>query len=127
MMHFVFVSIFLLQVIPSKNGRPGWSTNKPALILLTALSFFYVGCGTDKDEIIRQMVDEKVQSFRQTEMTACRLRMLEDAERTVDSILLAEAKAEVLDSLNRARPLRPPLPIPQDPIDSAEVRPIFIK
>jgi hypothetical protein len=96
-----------------------------ALIIFLPSIIGILGCGQDKASLIRQIADEKVQTFRQSETAICRQRLLEDAERTVDSILLEEARAEILDSLNRARPLRPAPPAPLDPIDSAEVRPIF--
>lgn len=103
--------------------RPIWSV--PAVLLTIPLLFCY--CGTKQDTRIRQMADERVQAFLSTELAACRARQMEDAERMVDSLLLAEAKAEILDSLNRARPLRPAPPVPLEPIDSAKVRPIFEK
>ena len=77
----------------------------PAIYISLLFAACLTGCAQDQDHLIRQL--------------------LEDAERLADSLLLEEARAEVLDSLNRARPLRPPIPAPLDPIDSATVHPIF--
>lgn len=97
----------------------------PVIYISLLFAACLAGCAQGQDNLIRQLVEEKVRAFRERELAACRQRLLEDAERLADSLLLEEARADVLDSLNRTRPLRPPPPAPLDPIDSATVHPIF--
>jgi hypothetical protein len=82
-------------------------------------------CGPDKDAIINQKVADKVKAFRDKKSIECRNMLLSEAERIVDSLLLAEAKMELGDSLARLRPAKPLRPAPVPPIDSLSVEPIF--
>jgi hypothetical protein len=81
------------------------------------------GCGPDNDVIIKEKVTERVTSFREKKNAECRVALLAEAEKIVDSLLLAEAKMELGDSL--LRPSKPAQPAPVLPIDSLPVLPIF--
>lgn len=92
--------------------------------------FFAVGicagaCGPDKATRIDQEVAQRLDVFKKRKTTECRQAMLDEAERAVDSLLLAEAKAALADSLLRAKPVKPLKPAPIPPVDSATVKPIF--
>ena len=82
-------------------------------------------CGPDKQVIINQKVAEKEMAFRDKRSIECRSSLLAEAEEIVDSLLLAEAKMELGDSLTRLRPAKPAKPAPVPPIDSLKVQPIF--
>ncbi len=97
-----------------------YNTKFTALLLL-----FLLACGRNKDEIIRQKVDVRVQDFTKKEKAKCREALLVKASAMVDSILLAEAQQELRDSLNRRRPFKPEQPPAVLPIDSLEIKPIF--
>lgn len=92
-----------------------------ALLLL----IFGIGCGEDKQEIIRQKVAENVRDFRQKKIAECREMLLREAEEIVDSLLLTEATDALSDSLSRLRPSRPVQPPTIPPIDSLKVNPLF--
>ena len=81
--------------------------------------------GPDKEVIVNEKVSEKVNAFRDKKNMECRQKLLVEAEQIVDSLLLAEAKMELGDSLTRLRPAKPLKPAPLPPIDSLKVQPIF--
>ncbi len=82
-------------------------------------------CGPDKQVIINQKVAEKEMAYRDKRSIECRISLMAEAEEIVDSLLLAEAKMELGDSLTRLRPAKPVKPAPLPPIDSLKVQPIF--
>lgn len=92
---------------------------------IVLLAICCISCGHDKEKIIREKVKERVTTFREKKKVECRDALLVEAEKIVDSLLLAEAKMELSDSLVRMRPARPMRPAPLAPIDSLPVRPIF--
>ncbi|MEO6040121.1 MAG: hypothetical protein ABIQ93_17035 [Saprospiraceae bacterium] len=83
------------------------------------------GCSRDKEAIVQAKVAERVRIFREKHLADCQTALRRDAEHRVDSMLLAEAKGSLEDSLARLRPFKPLLPPPVLPIDSLSVRPIF--
>lgn len=95
-----------------------------AALLLAALCIV-AGCGSDKEAIIREKVEERVTAFRAKENAKCRETLLAEAAHIVDSLLLNEALTGVSDSLARLRPVRPLKPQPVPPIDSSPVKPLF--
>lgn len=72
-----------------------------------------------------EKVQERVEAFRKKRTEACRESLLQEAERTVDSLLLTAAQQELNDSLTRLRPGRPFQPAAIPPIDSLGISPIF--
>lgn len=99
------------------------------LHLLKLLTFLLVpalwSCGPDKEIIIKEKVAERVNDFVRKKKEECRESLLQSAEHIVDSLLLSDAQASLLDSLTRLRPGRPFQPAPVPPIDSLTVQPIF--
>lgn len=93
--------------------------------LLLPILFALHACGPDKEVIVNEKVSEKVNAFRDKKNMECRQKLLVEAEQIVDSLLLAEAKMELGDSLTRLRPAKPLKPAPLPPIDSLKVQPIF--
>lgn len=89
------------------------------------LAICCASCGPDKEMIISDKVSEKVASFKGKQADECVLDLLEEAEKIVDSLLLAEAKMELSDSLLMARPPKPSKPAPIPVIDSLAIQPIF--
>lgn len=96
-------------------------------LITTALvcCMLLVACNRDKEAIVQAKVAERVQVFRLKHLSDCRATLLRDAEKRVDSLLLAEAKGTLADSLARLKPFKPLQPPPLVPIDSLSVRPIF--
>lgn len=92
-----------------------------------SLSFLTPACGPDEKTVVQQKVNARVVEFVKKKKEECRISLLEQAEKIVDSLLLAEAQLQLRDSLNRTRPFKPVEPLPVPPIDSAEVKPIFKK
>lgn len=108
----------------SQNGMYPLLTGRgPVVALLCWL--ILAGCGRDKEAIVQAKVAERVGAFRTKHLAECRATLLRDAEKRVDSLLLAEAKGTLADSLTRLKPFKPPQPPPLVPIDSLSVRPIF--
>jgi hypothetical protein len=95
---------------------------------ISVLGFFTIllfSCSRDKKKIIDVEVIKLVTDFRGDKINECRAALLRDAERMVDSVLLAEAKVALSDSLARNKPLKPVKPAPIAPIDSAQVKQLF--
>jgi hypothetical protein len=90
------------------------------LVLLSTLA-----CGKPKEEVVREKASSLVAVFRAKKSAECRELLLAQAEKIVDSLLLAEAKGNLSDSLARLRPGRPSEPAAILPIDSLSVKPIF--
>lgn len=101
------------------NYRKKWFS------LLPSLCFLMAGCGVDKAQIVQEKVSERVTAFHKRKNEECRERLLQTAERTVDSLLLFEAQVALNDSLARKRPHRPYQPPAVPPIDTLTVTPIF--
>jgi hypothetical protein len=99
----------------------GWQS----LLLLTALALAQMNCGQNKEALIQQKIAEKTVAFRTKKSAECRESLLQLAEKTVDSLLLAEAQQQLLDSLSRSKPGRPLRPPAVPPIDSLAIKPIF--
>ena len=98
---------------------------RPNPCLLLFLLALLAGCGRDKEATVVAKVAERVQAFREKHLADCHAALRRDAEHRVDSLLLAEAKGSLEDSLARLRPFKPVAPPPVLPIDSLSVRPIF--
>jgi hypothetical protein len=92
-----------------------------AAIIMGAMT----GCGPNRQQIIQQKIDQMVNDYQKKKKAECRASLLLQAEKTVDSMLLAEAQMILRDSLNRARAGKPDEPVPIQPIDSLAVKPIF--
>ncbi len=100
-------------------------TGGSQLIAGLLCSILLVACGRDKEVVVQAKVAERVQAFRIKQWNECRAALLRDAEKRVDSLLLAEAKGLLTDSLTRLKPSKPLQPPALSPIDSLSVRPIF--
>lgn len=98
------------------NSRP---------ITLLFLSLCILACHRDKEAIVQAKVTERVSDFIAKKRAECREALLQKAEETVDSLLLAEAQSALNDSLARMRPGRPFQPPAIPPIDSLQIKPIF--
>jgi len=122
--HMQIIRNSLVAFFPQLRGdrRLRWS-GWGAFVLL--FSCFIIGCGRDKEEIVQAKVAERVTAFRLKQLADCRAALRRDAEHRVDSLLLAEAKGSLEDSLARLRPFKPAQPPAVLPIDSLSVKPIF--
>lgn len=83
------------------------------------------GCGPGREEIVQAKVSERVNTYRIKKTAECRETLLREAGKAADSLLLAEARQELVDSLSRMKPGRPAKPIPVLPIDSLQIKPLF--
>lgn len=75
--------------------------------------------------VIESRVAERVISFREKSERECFVNLLNEAEKTVDSLLLADAMMALSDSLLRLRPEKPLQPPRLPPLDTLPVGPIF--
>lgn len=89
------------------------------------ISSLSTSCNEAKTETIQAKIRERVEDYRQERQAQCRESLLQEAEKIVDSLLLAEATQEIQDSLNRNRPGRPVQPPDVPAIDSSPVLPLF--
>jgi hypothetical protein len=83
------------------------------------------GCKKDNNRTINARVEERVHAVRVKKMEECRLELFAEANKLVDSLMLAEARAGLNDSLLNRRPGKPYKPAPIAPVDSSPVGPIF--
>ncbi|MFN0033459.1 MAG: hypothetical protein ACKVUS_00245 [Saprospiraceae bacterium] len=107
--------------------------------MMTTISFFrigrwmtvgcfclaFLGCGKDNESTVQEKVAERVTTFKEKKRTECRDALFQTAEKTVDSLLLAEAQNDLNDSLARLRPGRPFRPALIPPIDCLSVKPLI--
>lgn len=96
-----------------------------AILLFALILSAEIGCSEDKETLILEKAGERVAEYRKKRQADCLRNLLVKAEQTVDSILLAEAKQALEDSLMRFRPFRPTQPPPIPAIDSLNVAPLF--
>jgi hypothetical protein len=82
-------------------------------------------CRPDKTAEIQRKAQQRIEDFRKKHEAELKSTLLQRASTIADSILLAEAQAQVRDSLSRTKPFRPNQPAPIPPIDSLSVQPIF--
>lgn len=94
-------------------------------VLFVVLGAVFSGCEGDTERIVEEKVAERVSDFRKRETERCYRGLLAEAERIVDSSLLAEAMYQVLDSLRQLHPPKPVKPPILPPWDTSPVRPIF--
>ncbi len=97
----------------------------PALFVIGLAVCVWPACDGSKDKIVQQKVSEAISKLREKKAAECRSLLIQDAEKIVDSLLLAEAQIDFADSLARARPQKPARPMAVPPIDSLQVKPIF--
>lgn len=99
-------------------------------ILFIVLSFLLLSCQPEDDRVKRkkaidQKVIERVANYTRIHKENCRIKILEEAGRIVDSILLVEARLK-LDSPDKpAKPMKPEMPGLIEVTDSTEVAPFF--
>lgn len=93
--------------------------------MATVLVCVLWSCGNRQEARIQREIREKTTAFRIKKSAECQESLLSKAERLADSLLLAEAKQQLEDSLMRTRPFRPAKPATIPPIDSLQVKPIF--
>lgn len=87
--------------------------------------WFTVGCGRNEDALVDRTVQARLDDFARKKRQECRAALLAEAGRIVDSLLLAEAKMQLEDSLARRRPTKPIQPPLVPALDSLPVKPIF--
>lgn len=86
-----------------------------------------IGCRRDQSQQAAALIEQRVSAFKIKKQDECHKALLREAEKTVDSLLMAEAKIHLEDSLSRMRPVKPEQPPPVEPLDSLPVKPIFDK
>ncbi len=84
-----------------------------------------MGCKKDNSRIINARVEERVNVVRVKKMEECRAQLYAEANKVVDSLMLAEAQAGLNDSLLNRRPGKPYKPAPIPPVDTLPVKPLF--
>jgi hypothetical protein len=94
------------------------------LVVITVI-LIQGACRPDKTPEIQRKAQQRIEDFRKKHEAELRSSLLQRASTIADSILLAEAQAQVRDSLSRSKPFRPNQPAPIPPIDSLAVKPIF--
>lgn len=101
------------------------------LIIYSLFILLVVSCRPEpefsKEELIRQRVDEKIETLIKIRKTRCKEKLLSEAAETADSILLSEARY-FLDTLSRPpRPNKPESPEVIIPNDSLDLEALFAK
>lgn len=112
------------------NKRPQFHTGTPGWLLLFGI-LSISACETKEDlqaqvdRLIEQRVEERVTSFERTLLDNCEEKVLAEATRIVDSILIAESR-RLKDTIPRPdRPDRPPVPEVKKLKDTLPVAPLF--
>lgn len=95
------------------------------LLPVAALLLLFSACQHDREALVQRQVQQKVAEFKKKYTAECEDKFLAEAGHLADSVLLAEAKAALADSLARNKPVKPIRPPAIPPIDSSIVKPIF--
>jgi hypothetical protein len=82
-------------------------------------------CQNDRSAEINAEILRRVQRSEKQYRLDCTQRMFQEAEQIADSLLLAEAKLSLNDSMRNRAPYKPLPPAVLSPIDSLEVKPLF--
>ena len=105
--------------------------NKRNLLPVLLMLLTFTACETKEDlqaqvdALIEQRVEERRTAFKKTLLSNCDERILQEATRIVDSILIAEARLKK-DTIDRPdRPDRPQLPEVKKLKDTLPVAPLF--
>lgn len=84
------------------------------------------GANPERMAYIEKQVEERINEYKSIIDERCMERILEEANRQTDSILLVKARLERGDSLNKPpRPDKPGKPEVKTIIDSVPVAPLF--
>lgn len=75
--------------------------------------------------LIEQRVQNRKDSYTSTMSGNCERKVLEEANRIVDSIVIAEARLKKDTIPKPPRPDRPPMPEPRELKDTMPVEPLF--
>jgi len=94
-------------------------------VFLGCALVWLAGCTGDNDKVVQARVSERVVAFRTKKMEECRVALISDANKHVDSLMLQDARDQLGDSLLNRRPSKPFKPAPIAPIDSLTVKPVF--
>lgn len=94
-------------------------------VLFFCAALLSTGCKKDKSRTINARVEERVSAVRVKKIEECRNALYSEANKVVDSLMLAEAQAGLNDSLLNRRPGKPNKPAPIEPVDTLSVGPIF--
>ena len=92
---------------------------------LPALLFWAAACQPDRAELVENQVAARVAKYRAERDFEARQKLLDEASHLVDSMLLDEARRNLLDSLNHLRPFKPFKPPRIPALDSGAVKPLF--
>jgi len=109
---------------------------KIGILVLFGTGFWLLSTGFQKEdqapktveELINQKVDERIQKYEQTTIKRCRDKVLKEADRLVDSILIARARklVNLIDTLERPGiPDRPEMPSIPSINDSIPIAPLL--
>lgn len=93
---------------------------------LGALGLLMMACEEDRTEelkaqLIQERVEERVNRVVETRRMRCTAAMFKEANRIVDSILIAQAKSNKDSIPKPPKPSKPDRPIPISPSDSATI------
>ncbi len=104
--------------------------NRHSFAFVFYFSFFFllIGCKDDKahQAAIATAVQTKVESYRQQQLSERQQKVLEEANRKADSILLKNAELWQIDSTLRPDlPSRPTKPTFSNENDTIPVKPLF--
>ena len=103
------------------------------LVIGLLLLFFTTGFQEQPktiDDLIRQKVEERITAFKESSIKRCHQKALEEADRLVDSILIARARKLLIQIDTISRPVIPPKPeMPEIPKvnDSIPIAPLLKK
>ncbi len=110
-----------------------WRCVKPCLLNspLLFVIFLSAGCETQEDlqnqvqELIEQRLEDRMLNYTTTLNKKCMERVMEEAARVADSILIAEARLKK-DTIGKPlRPDRPKMPEIKKSTDTAALTPLF--
>lgn len=96
------------------------------LLLLALMSFTACGADSvDKEAVLREMADERIDKFRRNSLRDCREEVLEVANQRADSLLLERARRMRLLANRPPKPQRPGAPPERDLSEELPLRPLF--
>lgn len=106
-------------------------TGTSIFVKLSLLVFIFLCCTSFQkvvthEELVENKLQEKINRYKADQLKICRRKMLKEAIEKVDSMLIAQAKMQTIDTVAKPPlPIKPNKPFIKQPKETGEVKPVL--